>query len=193
MALHLALVAVGGMVAGYGLWRVRSAGVTEYTSSSPASTDGEIASQGAPPELVVEVAGAVEKPGVYRLPLGSRVAQALTQAGNPTIDVDKEFITQELNLAQELQDQQKIYLPFALEKEKLADGKDFSESNSVENDGLISLNDASASQLMELEGIGEKRADDIIAGRPYAAIEDLLNQKIVTSTQWAKIKNRVKL
>lgn len=181
-ALYLSFLIVGLASICFGIWRIWSAGTTEYVN------DQETPEIKIVPELVVEVAGAVEKPGVYTLPIGSRVAQAITMAGNTTIDVDAEYLAQKVNLAEELKDQQKIYLPFYIE----SNDSDSDVSNDTQSE-KISINSASLSQLMELEGIGDKRAEAIIDGRPYQSLEALVSQKILTELQLDKVKKLITL
>lgn len=57
--------------------------------------------------------------------------------------------------------------------------------------GKIDINSATKEQLMTLTGIGDKTADKIIAGRPYATKRDLLNKKIVGAAEYAKIKDDI--
>lgn len=61
--------------------------------------------------IVVEVSGAVVKPGVKELPSGSRVHQALSLAGGYNQNADKEYLAQVLNLAQKIHDGDKLYIP----------------------------------------------------------------------------------
>ncbi|MDP9212330.1 MAG: SLBB domain-containing protein, partial [bacterium] len=62
-------------------------------------------------DIVVDVQGAVAKPGVKRLPAGSLVVNAIKAAGGFTQDADRPRIARELNQAEELKDHQKVYIP----------------------------------------------------------------------------------
>lgn len=57
--------------------------------------------------------------------------------------------------------------------------------------GKIDVNSASEQDLMTLPGIGEKTADKIVAGRPYKTKRDLLNKKVVSASEYAKIKDNI--
>ncbi len=57
--------------------------------------------------------------------------------------------------------------------------------------GKIDVNSASKEDLMKLEGVGDATADKIIAGRPYATKRDLLNKKIVSASEYDKIKEKI--
>ena len=58
---------------------------------------------------------------------------------------------------------------------------------------IVDINHASKAQLMSLDGIGEKKAKDIIANRPYSDIWDLVNKKIVGKDTFNKIKDRLEV
>ncbi len=66
-------------------------------------------------EIVVDVSGAVDSPGVYTLNSGSRLADLIVLAGGATDEVSEKWISRNLNLAAVLYDQQKVYVPFVWE------------------------------------------------------------------------------
>ncbi len=103
--------------------------------------------------LVVHVAGAVRDPGVYELPPGSRVTDAVERAGGPTPDA----VTDSINLAAKLADGQQVVVPA-----KAAAG---AVTGVTPEDGPISLGTATVEQLDTIEGIGPVTAADIIAFR----------------------------
>jgi competence protein ComEA len=105
-------------------------------------------------EVVVDVTGAVRDPGVYRMPAGSRVDDAVTRAGGAAPGAELEAI----NLAARLADGQQVVVP-----KRVAGGVAVSGA-SVE-EGPISLGTATAGQLEEIEGIGPVTAGDIIEYR----------------------------
>lgn len=169
---------------------VEAATVSEDTSTEVRAEDYS---------LVVEVAGAVIKPGVYVLPQGSRVSQALEQAGGLTAEADQQQTAATLNLAQEVTDQQKIYVPFIGENQDLVSsagsGSEGVGENSESKAGGVgvSVNTATTAELMELEGIGEKRAEDIVAQRPYQSLDELLSKKVLTQTLFDKLSTKLRL
>jgi competence protein ComEA len=63
-------------------------------------------------EIVVDISGAVEKPGLYKLGVSSRVGDVVNAAGGISKDASLEYVSKNLNLAQKLEDTQKIYVPF---------------------------------------------------------------------------------
>ncbi len=106
------------------------------------------------PDVVVDVTGAVRRPGVYRLPAGARVTDAVARAGGASGDAALEGI----NLAARLADGQQVLVPGAATGGGLPAG-------SVAEDGPISLGSASAEDLEGIDGIGPVTAGDIVEFR----------------------------
>lgn len=129
---------------------------------------------------IVEIAGAVEKPGVYGLQADSRIEDLLVMAGGLSATADREWVSRTLNRAAKLADGQKVYIP---EKTQISNVK-------AQNQNL-NINVASQSQLKDLPGIGQATAEKIIEQRPYSAVEELLTRKIVKKNQYEQIKDRV--
>ncbi|MFN8113987.1 MAG: ComEA family DNA-binding protein [Solirubrobacterales bacterium] len=115
-------------------------------------------------DVVVHVAGEVAEPGVYRLPAGSRVADAVERAGGPSGRGDPDAV----NLAARLADGQQVVVP--------SRGGSSSTSATAE-DGPISLGSADQADLETIDGIGPVTAADIIAFRDehggIASIDEL--------------------
>lgn len=105
-------------------------------------------------DVVVHVAGAVRDPGVYRLPAGSRVTDAVERAGGGTARGAIDAV----NLAARLSDGQQVVVP------ELGPGG-LPTTSSATEDGPISLGGATADQLDEIEGIGPVTAQKIIEFR----------------------------
>jgi len=106
-------------------------------------------------DLVVDVTGAVRRPGVYRMPAGSRVDDAVTRAGGATSGAEVEAV----NLAARLADGQQVVVP-----EQSAAGGPTAVAASGE-EGPISLGTATVGQLEEIQGIGPVTAGDIVKFR----------------------------
>lgn len=139
--------------------------------------------------VVIDVSGAVKKPGLYSLSEGARVAEALDLAGGLTIDADLGFIHKELNLADKVSEGQKIYFP----PHQIETDTSSQSSSSIDGSTeLISINSASADQLDTLPGIGEKLASKIIEGRPYQNIEELRSRIKIGESVFNKIKDSIK-
>ncbi len=133
-----------------------------------------------------DVQGAVESPGLYELPGGSRIQELLLKAGGLSPAADREWVAKYINLATKVIDGTKLYIP--RKGETLA----VNVSSSEERD-MVSLNMASRQALMGLPGIGEVTADKIITNRPYQTIDELLTRKIVGQNTFDKIKTRINL
>ena len=156
--------------------------------------------QGGPPptdpatiisEVVVEVGGAVARPGVYRLPAGSRVGDAITAAGGFGSRVDVEAADSALNLAAPVRDGDEIHVPARGEAEASPAAAGAQVGGNPQDGGLIDLNLATAEQLDTLPGIGPATAAKVIAAReerPFASLEDFGSRKVVGAATLAKIR-----
>lgn len=147
--------------------------------------------------VYVYVCGAVKQEGVYQLPEGSRINDALLLAGGLTEDAASGV----LNLAETVQDGQKLYFPT---KDELADRQDalkneaYTDSqmnSSSEQSQKIDINTADKEQLMTLSGIGETKAESIIRYRTehgsFAQIEDITNVDGIGESLFQKIKEYI--
>lgn len=136
--------------------------------------------------VFVDVQGAVKKPGVYELPLGSRVYTALEAAGGLLDNARGERVNQ----AGVLADGQQIYIPMEGEDQPAADLMQ-------ESDERVNINTADAKELTGLPGIGESRAADIIAYREanggFTAVEDIMQVSGIKDALFEKIKDKIKI
>jgi competence protein ComEA len=149
-----------------------------------------------PGPLHVDVAGAVKLPGVYRLPPGSLVADAIAAAGGPAPDADLDRI----NKAVLLQDGMQVYVPRAAEPGPTPQPYTLPEPTAAASPGgaadrgpaqKININTASAEELDTLPGIGPAMAQRIIEGRPYSKVEDLMRVKGIGQATFDKLKEFV--
>jgi len=147
--------------------------------------------------VYVYVCGAVKQEGVYQLPEDSRINDALLLAGGLTEDA----VSGVLNLAETVQDGQKLYFPT---KDELADQQDalkneaYTDSqmnSSGEQSQKIDINTADKEQLMALSGIGETKAESIIRYRTehgsFAQIEEITNVDGIGESLFQKIKEYI--
>lgn len=138
-----------------------------------------------PGNLAVYVCGEVECPGVVYLQDGSRVVDAVEAAGGMTAEADKEYV----NLAAYVADGEKLYIP------DLEEGQMLRRQEEPRASEYININTADASLLMTLPGIGESKAQDIIAYRnqhgDFKAIEDLMKISGIKENLFAKIKDKI--
>lgn len=142
--------------------------------------------------IVVHVAGAVEKPGVYEMQEGERIYQAIEKA-TPKAEADINL----LNLASRLSDGQKIVVPKKGEGLPSASTSQGVAPAGEGNAEKISLNQATKEELKTLPSIGDKRADDIIAYREshggFKKIEDLKEVSGIGEKTYDKLKDKVSL
>jgi competence protein ComEA len=163
----------------------RGEGVTVV--SGPGDTSARAGASASPQTIVVQVAGAVMRPGVYTLTVGSRVADAIRAAGGYSADVDPRQAEAKLNLAAKLTDAESVIVP------RLGDAGGGGATPDAAG-GPVNLNTATAEQLDSLPGIGPVTAAKIIASRadqPFTSVDDLVTRKLVTASTLARIRDQV--
>src|SRR3989344_2884487 len=145
--------------------------------------------------VVVDVSGAVERPGVYSLSAQARVGEALEAAGGLKEEADSTWISKNLNLAQGVKDGMKVYVPFSGglgdEGPYVTDGTDGTRSGTETNGRMVNINEASKEELDSLWGIGEARAKAIIESRPYQNIEEIVSKAAVPQNVFDEIKEEI--
>lgn len=148
--------------------------------------------------LVIDVAGAVRKPGVYTLAAGSRVEDAIEAAGGLSDDVDGDRLAKVVNRAAKLSDGAKLYIPKMGDRDdtsynRIVQRDESSTSHNTQNISTVSVNAASQSELEALSGIGPATARKIIFGRPYTSLEDLVVKKVIGQAAFDKLKGQLTL
>lgn len=187
--LILGLFFVGLIFLGYGL--------IALIGSSNSSQDVLFEAKEARPEnlkvtnITVDIEGSVVKPGVYHLPLDSRIQEAISAAGDLSEFADRDWLAKNLNLAVKLTDGAKIYIPRIGEDKSITGVKGASVAGSEGGFSQVNINTANKEILDSLPGIGPVTAQKIITGRPYNSIDDLLNRKIVGSKIFSQIKEKI--
>ena len=140
-------------------------------------------------DIYVHICGAVINPGVYQVPAGTRVYQALELAGGSSDDAYLSGI----NLADKLADGQKVYIPSEGENAEGILSIDSGDVQSV----MININTASEAELMTLPGIGQSRAKDIINYRLkkglFESIDDIMKVSGIKEAAFEKIKDLIKV
>ncbi len=171
---ELVLVAILGVAAlgGAGLWYVRSLPQPVAIRAQPVPAPS--ATESAPP-LIVHVAGWVEKPGVYELPEGSRVIDALEAAGG----VKRGAELAALNLAAPLTDGQQVLVPRTTTTAEAPGTAPAPGTSPAGGTALVNINVASAEELETLPGIGEVLAATIVQYReehgPFTSVDQHLD------------------
>lgn len=183
-------------------------------SSLPEATD-----QPAPETVTVHVCGEVRKEGVYSLPAGSRILDAVEAAGGFTDRADRSF----LNLAMQIEDAWQIRVPSREETENLSGIRRETGSGNVfgsvqeagpgyapgsvqkaetreaaqaaPESGRINLNTASKEELMKIPGVGEAKAQRIIDYREqngrFETVEDLMKVPGIKNASFQKMKDYI--
>ena len=146
------------------------------------------------PAFVVHVCGEVVNPGIYELPAGSRIYEAVKAAGGFTENAEEESV----NLASPIEDGVQIRIYSKEEAETLAAGAapfDGFEASGEGKEPVVNLNTATKEELMTLSGIGESRAEDIIRYREenggFQNIEDIMKVPGIKDAAFQKIKDRI--
>lgn len=140
-------------------------------------------------EIVVDVTGAVEKPGLYKLQSESRIGDAIVRAGGFSEMADLDWVAQTLNLAEMLKDGGKVYIPKRDENSNVGTSKLVIEEGKRE--GKVNINKASVGELDALAGIGEVRAKAIVDNRPYSSVDELVSKAKIPESVYEKIKDQV--
>lgn len=145
-------------------------------------------------KVYIDVSGAVNKPGVYTLDSESRVTDALLAAGGMSDKADRLRVSQTINLAAKVNDGAKLYIPSLGEAQVTSQGvvkSSFDTSSDVSTAATININQASETELDTLPGIGQVTAEKIIANRPYQTIAELTQKKVVGTSVFEKIKDKI--
>ena len=140
--------------------------------------------------ITVDVKGAVKSPGIYDLPVGSRVNDAVQKAGGLTEQADSKSI----NLAQKVSDEALVYVP--TKGEEVANQQTNSGApSSTSKDKKVNLNKASLEELKQVKGLGGKRAQDIIDHREtngkFKSVEELKKVSGIGAKTIEKLKDYV--
>lgn len=140
-----------------------------------------------PPMVVVDVAGDVKTPGVYELPMNSRVNDAIKAAGGTNKSADLSYINQ----ARVVKDGEQIFI------DKKASGTTSTVRRSTAINGIININRATAKELDKLPGIGPVIAGRIIEYRKvngfFATIDDLKKVQGIGASTLEKFKSKIRV
>lgn len=144
-------------------------------------------------KIKVHIAGSVVTEGIIELEEGARVADAIKEAGGTTADAN----TKKINLAQKLQDGQKIYIPNQNETEEdiMENLGETIEENRINSSSKVNINTATQTELELLSGIGPSIASKIISYRKengkFKTIEDIKNVPGIGEAKFNSIQDQI--
>lgn len=203
---------IGGVVCvGMGVWWLftvpQSASAMTAVSSCPDfvpeqdATSSDVDSS----NVVVAITGGVVSPGMYQLAATARVGDLVKAAGGFSEQANAALLQQQVNLAGYLTDGEGIYIPQTedetvaglctqlLASQTTSTETEATASKSVWASGLVSINTASQKELESLSGIGEKRAEAIMASRPYTQLSELVEREVLTEKLFSEIEKDISL
>ena len=159
--------------------------------SKDSSTEKEEKDESVEQDLItVDVKGAVKSPGIYDLPVGSRVNDAVQKAGGLTEQAD----SKSLNLAQKVNDEALVYVPTKGE-EAASQQAGSGAASSTSKEKKVNINKASLEELKQVKGLGGKRAQDIIdhreANGKFKSVEELKKVSGIGAKTIEKLKDYV--
>ncbi len=141
-------------------------------------------------QITVDVKGAVKSPGIYDLPVGSRVHDAVQRAGGLTEEAD----SKSLNLAQKVSDEALVYVPTKGEEDASQQATS-GTTPSTSKEKKVNLNKASLEELKQVKGLGGKRAQDIIdhreANGKFKSVDELKKVSGIGAKTIEKLKDYV--
>lgn len=144
-------------------------------------------------EVIVDIKGEVNSPGVYEVAVNERIQTVIELAGGFTKKADE----RQINLAQKVQDEMVIYVPAEGEVEELSLPPITAQAgiSNDENNDLIHINTATETELMELQGIGPSKAQAIINYRDehglFQQVEDLLEVSGIGEKTLENIRDQI--
>lgn len=175
-----------------------TSGENNLVLNEKAENHEESVEENIPEEIIVDVKGAVHKPGVYKAKDGDRVVDIIERAGGLKDSAEEDAV----NFAMRVSDEMVLYIPKKGENveqlETIAaaqSGGGGASGGGVSNDGKVNLNKASNSELETLPGIGPAKAQAIIDYReqngPFKAVEDLISVSGIGEKTFEKLKDQI--
>ena len=194
------MLVLGLLTAGWLLLRARPVAVASPSEAVTVSSPTQPAASATPttskavPKIVVHVLGAVQHPGLVRLPQNARVQDAIDAAGGLTNRADPG----ELNLAQPLSDGQQVVIGNRTDPAgEVRDETGSGQGSGAAATGTLDLNHASQPQLEELPGVGPVTAQAILAWRQqhgrFSRIEELQEVDGIGPKTYAEIAPHVRV
>ncbi len=176
--------------------------------------DSELPSDCAAEEsfIYIELGGAVNKPGVYRVEKNSRLKEVVDMAEGFSSDYDYLWTAKNINLSKTLEDAEKVFIPFASAKtsgnqsgaglpayyfavdsvgNSATETNSSSSSDNSTSSGKTNVNSATLAELDELPGVGAVYAQKILDNRPYSDYQDLMDKAGLSQSLMDKIKDSI--
>lgn len=143
-------------------------------------------------KIKVYVTGEVNSPGVIELEEGARIEDAIEGAGG----IKAEANLKDINLAYEVSDGEKIYIPNLAEMEtEEPEIQQSSNGAGTTSNSKVNINKATSAELTTVPGIGESTAQKIIAYRDengkFKSVEDIKNVSGIGDSKYEKIKDYI--
>lgn len=197
---YIAIFLVGLILIGFGVFMYKEGyiGSTDKIEILNSNANDNLSTSPSK-EIILEISGAVEKPGVYKLKEGDRIEDLLIASGGISADADRQWMEKYINRAAKLIDGQKLYIVKVGDQSPEATAKN---NGSIKLDqgvlganssGLMNINAASLSELDTLPGIGQVYGQSIIDHRPYSSIEELLSKGALKQSVYDKVKDKVSI
>jgi competence protein ComEA len=200
--LAVGLVAAGLLCFAVAAWLLLGA-----PGEAPAPAEGEVAVSMSPAvqaspspvvtaDLVIDVQGAVKRPGVVLLPPGARVADALSAAGGYSRQADLNAAAAGLNLAALLTDGAQVYVPI-IGAPTAGGGGGTGGGGTTSGGGgstVVNVNTATPEELEALPGIGPVTVQKIVAARaqqPFATVDEMVEREVIDRGQLEDIRDLV--
>ena len=189
-ALVIILTSAAAFIYLYG----KSETISIETSAKTRETGGSATEEKASSSdtVFVDVSGCIKTPGVYELPYGSRIFEAIEKAGGFTKHADRALINQ----AETITDGMKINVPDKRDIEENGSGAAHVSGNGASDNGeLININTAGSEELQQISGIGPVTAEKIIQYREengvFDSVEDITNVSGIGEKTLEKMKPQI--
>lgn len=201
--LAVGLIGAGLLCAVGAAWLLLTAGTAAAPPPVDSGLPASISPGSHPPgsavpatDLVIDVQGAVRRPGVVLLPPGARVADALAAAGGYSGQADLNAAAASLNLAALLADGAQVYVPIIGAPTAGGGGSAVGGPDGTAGGGstLVNVNTATPEDLEALPGIGPVTVQKIVAGRaeqPFTTLEEMVEREVIDRGQLEDIRDLV--
>ncbi len=152
---------------------------TNQCSSQPTGAIKPPLKQTPTTQIRVDIAGAINHPGVYTMDDDARVDELVLIAGGFHKKVSTQYVAKELNLSHKLSDEEKIYVPYVGESTNMRSAASPPNTTATKS-SVVHVNSDSKQQLESLIGVGSVRAQNIIDNRPFQSIGELVQKGVLT-------------